>query len=109
MQPKSIIIKGTGSYTPEKSVSNFDLEKIVDTNDAWIYERSGIRNRRIASDTEYASDMALYASQRAIESAKISVEEIDLIIFTTVTPDKVFPSSACILQTKLNLWRKILC
>ncbi len=109
MQPKSIIIRGTGSYTPEKSVSNFDLEKIVDTNDAWIYERSGIRNRRIASDTEYASDMALYASQRAIESAKISVEEIDLIIFTTVTPDKVFPSSACILQTKLGARPNIPC
>ena len=96
-------ISGTGSYLPEKILSNKDLEAIVDTSDEWIQERSGIKSRHIAADDELASDLGLKAGQRAIESAGLSSEDIDLIIVATTTPDMVFPSTACIIQSKLDI------
>lgn len=96
-------IVGTGSYLPEKKLSNRDIEAIVETSDEWIYTRTGIRNRHIAADNETTSDLALKASQRAIEAAKIDPNEIDLIIVATSTPDMIFPSVACLLQAKLGI------
>jgi 3-oxoacyl-[acyl-carrier-protein] synthase-3 len=96
-------IIGTGSYLPEKVLTNFDLEKIVETSHDWIVSRSGIVERRIASENELTSDLALQASLRAVESAGISADEIDLVIVATTTPDQVFPSTACILQDKLGI------
>jgi 3-oxoacyl-[acyl-carrier-protein] synthase-3 len=96
-------IIGTGSYLPAKTLTNSDLEKIVDTTDEWIVSRSGIRERHIAADGEMTSDLALQASLRAIEMAGIAAADIDLIIVATTSPDKMFPSTACILQDKLGI------
>ncbi len=96
-------IVGTGSYLPEKILTNHDLEKIVDTSDDWIASRTGIRERHIAAEGEYTSDLAFHASQRAIEMSRVDAQEIDLIIVATTTPDMVFPSTACILQDKLGI------
>ena len=96
-------IIGTGSYLPEKKLSNRDLESMVDTSDEWIYTRTGIRNRHIAAEHETTSDLALKASQRAIAAANIDASEIDLIIVATSTPDMIFPSTACLLQAKLGI------
>ena len=96
-------IIGTGSYLPEKILTNQDLESIVDTNDSWIRTRTGIEQRHIAADNEMASDLAVNACLKAIESADISTDKIDLIIVATTTPDMTFPSTACILQNKLGI------
>jgi 3-oxoacyl-[acyl-carrier-protein] synthase III len=96
-------ITGTGSYLPQKVLSNVDLESMVDTSDEWIYTRTGIRQRHVAADDELCSDLALKAAEPAIEAAGIAREEIDLIIVATSTPDMIFPSSACILQDKLGV------
>jgi 3-oxoacyl-[acyl-carrier-protein] synthase III len=96
-------IIGTGSYLPAKVLTNFDLEKIVDTSHEWIVSRSGIVERHVAADNEFTSDLALQASLRAIEAAGIGADEIDLVIVATTTPDQVFPSTACILQDKLGI------
>jgi 3-oxoacyl-[acyl-carrier-protein] synthase-3 len=96
-------IIGTGSYLPEKLVTNRDLEKIVDTNDEWIVSRTGIRERHFAADDQNASDLALDACKRALHAAHVHASEIDLIIVATSTPDMVFPSTACILQDKLGI------
>ena len=96
-------ITGTGAYLPEKVVTNHDLEKTMDTSDEWIRERTGIRRRHIAADGETTSDMGLTAAHRAIEMAGIEIRDIDLIIVGTATPDKVFPSTACIIQRRLDL------
>lgn len=96
-------ITGTGSYLPEKVMTNHDLEKIVETSDQWIRERTGIEQRHIAADSETTVDLAEKASRLAIESAGIDPTEIDLIVLATSTPDKIFPSSACILQARLDL------
>ncbi len=96
-------IIGTGSYLPEKILTNFDLEKIVETTHDWILSRSGIVERHIAADDEMASDLALHASRRALEAAGVSVDEIDLVIVATTSPDQIFPSTACILQDKLGI------
>lgn len=93
---------GVGRYVPEKVVTNFDLEKIVDTNDEWIRTRTGIEERRIAGDDVNTSDMAYEAAKQAIEHAGISPEQIGLILVATVTPDQPFPSVACMLQHKLG-------
>lgn len=106
---KSIIIAGTGSYLPEKIITNHDIAKTVDTSDEWVYTRSGIKERRIAKSEEAASDMALISAKRAIENAKLKPEDIDLVIVTTVTPDMMFPSTACILQAKLGIRNNIPC
>jgi len=95
-------IIGTGSYLPEKVVTNADLAATVNTSDEWIRQRTGICERHIAAENENASDLALKASQRALESAGISAAQLDLIIVATSTPDMVFPSTACILQAKLG-------
>lgn len=96
-------IIGTGSYLPEKVLTNYDLEKIVDTSHDWIVTRSGIVERHIAAEGEQTSDLAAQASRRAIEAAGISVDDIDLVIVATTTPDQIFPSTACILQDKLGI------
>jgi 3-oxoacyl-[acyl-carrier-protein] synthase-3 len=96
-------IIGTGSYLPGKVVTNYDLEKIVDTNHDWIFSRSGIVERHVAAEDEMSSDLALQASNRAIEAAGISANDIDLIIVATTTPDHIFPSTACVLQDKLGI------
>jgi len=96
-------ISGTGSYLPQKILTNADLEKMVDTTDEWIVARTGIRERHIAADGEFTSDLALHASLSAIESAGIAKADIDLIIVATTTPDRIFPSTACLLQSKLGI------
>lgn len=95
-------VTGTGSYLPEKVLSNRDLEKIVDTTDEWITTRTGIKERRIASETQATSDLAAAAGKAALEEAGVSPEEIDLIIVATITPDMAFPATACFVQTKLG-------
>ena len=87
---------------PEKVLTNDDLSKIVDTNDEWITTRTGIKERRIAADDEYTSDMGAKAARAAIEQAGISAEEIDLILLATASPDMVFPATACFVQTKIG-------
>jgi 3-oxoacyl-[acyl-carrier-protein] synthase-3 len=96
-------IIGTGGYLPNNVMTNHDLEKIVETSDQWIRERTGIEQRHIAADDETTVDLAEQASRNAIEAAGIDSSEIDLIIFATSTPDKIFPSSACILQARLDI------
>ncbi|MCH8060604.1 MAG: ketoacyl-ACP synthase III [Proteobacteria bacterium] len=96
-------ITGTGSYLPARVVTNKDLEKTLDTTDDWIRERTGIKRRHIAADGETSADMGLCAARKAIEMADIAVAEIDLIIVATSTPDKIFPSTACIMQRHLGI------
>lgn len=96
-------IAGTGSYLPKKILTNADLESMVDTTDEWIFTRTGIRERHIVADDEFTSDLALHAARNAIEAAGIATTEIDLIIVATTTPDKIFPSTAVILQHKLGM------
>lgn len=96
-------ILGTGSYVPEKILTNDDLSKMVDTNDEWIKTRTGIEERRIASDMQATSDLASIAGQRAIENANIDIKEIDLVIVATMTPDHVAASTAAVVQHKLGL------
>lgn len=95
-------ILGTGSYLPEKILTNADLERMVDTTDEWIYTRTGIRERHIAAEGEFTSDLSLHAARRALEAASVSANDLDLIIVATTTPDRVFPSTACLLQHKLG-------
>lgn len=95
-------IIGTGSYLPEKVLTNEDLEKMVDTSDEWIRTRTGIQERRVAREEEAASDLSLKASERALESAGVRAEEIELIIVATVTPDTLFPATACLVQDRLG-------
>lgn len=108
-KPNSIVISGTGSYVPEKVLTNNDLSEFLDTSDEWIFERSGIRRRHIAADGEAASDMALHASRNALEMAGIDASQIDLVVVTTVNPDMAFPSTACLLQAKLGIRNNIPC
>ncbi len=96
-------ITGTGGYLPENIMTNHDLEKIVDTTDQWIRERTGIEQRHIAVEGQTMVDLAEMAARRAIEAADIDAQDIDLIILATSTPDKIFPSSACILQARLDI------
>jgi 3-oxoacyl-[acyl-carrier-protein] synthase-3 len=96
-------ITGTGSYLPEKILTNRDLEKMVDTSDEWIRDRTGISERHIAADEEFTVDLAEQAARNAIDAAGIAVEDIDLIIVATTTPDRVFPSTACLLQQRLDI------
>jgi 3-oxoacyl-[acyl-carrier-protein] synthase-3 len=102
MKEHAVGILGTGSFLPEKIVTNFDLEKMVDTNDEWIVSRTGIRERRVVDKAMASSDLAYEASLKALERSGIKPEDIDLIIVATVTPDKSFPSTACILQDRLG-------
>lgn len=96
-------IIGTGSYLPAKVVTNYDLEKVVDTSHDWIFSRSGISERHVAAENEMSSDLALQACNRALAAAGISANDIDLIVVATTTPDFIFPSTACVLQDKLGI------
>ena len=99
---KSIGIIGTGSYLPEKVLTNFDLEKMVDTNDQWIRERTGISERRVAPEGMKTSDMATEAAKKALDAAHLAAEDIDMIIVATITGDCPTPSTACIVQANLG-------
>lgn len=96
-------IIGTGGYLPEEIRTNDDISRTVDTSDSWIYERTGIKTRRIARADETASSMAEIAARQAIEVAEIAPEDIDLIIVATGTPDRVYPSTGCLLQARLGI------
>ena len=100
-------ISGVGHYMPEKVLTNHDLEKLVDTNDEWIVSRTGISERRIVADGEFTSHMSVNAINELLETTNTDVSEIDVIIVATVTPDRMFPSTACLVQEKIgakNCW-----
>ena len=101
-------IIGVGSYLPDKVLTNFDLEKLVDTTDEWITQRTGIHERHIAAENQTVSDMALEAVKRALVNAQISTTDIDMIICATTTPDLTFPSTACLIQNQLGLDKPII-
>ena len=103
--PRSVHIVGTGSYVPDRVLTNADLEKMVDTTDEWITTRSGIKERRLAPDYMCTSDMAVEAARRAMDQAGVRAEEINLIICATITPDMPFPATACVIQHKLGATR----
>ena len=96
-------IIGTGGYLPEKVLTNHDLEKMVDTSDQWITERTGIKKRHIAAENETTCDLAEHAARDAMDAAGVGPGDIDLIILATTTPDRIFPSTACLLQQRLNI------
>jgi 3-oxoacyl-[acyl-carrier-protein] synthase-3 len=104
---RNVKIIGTGSYAPDKILTNEELEKMVPTNSKWIYENLGIKERRIAADNEATSDLAAKAGEKAITDAGLSVEDIDLIIVATSTPDRLAPSTACIVQDKLQAYNAV--
>ena len=96
-------IAGTGSYLPEKVLTNADLEKMVETSDEWIQSRTGIRERHIAAEGETTSDLGYNAALRALEAAGIDASQLDMIVVGTTTPDLIFPSTACLIQAKLGV------
>jgi 3-oxoacyl-[acyl-carrier-protein] synthase-3 len=96
-------IIGSGSYLPDRVLTNQDLEKMLDTTDEWITTRTGIKQRHIIADGQVTSDMAYEASKKALQDANLDAQDIDLIILATTTPDKIFPSTACTLQAKLGI------
>ena len=100
---QSARITGTGSYLPEKVLTNKDLEQFVDTTEEWIFSRSGIRQRHIAAEGEFTSDLAEAASREALKSAGRQASDVDLIVVATTTADQVFPSTACLLQNRLGI------
>jgi 3-oxoacyl-[acyl-carrier-protein] synthase-3 len=97
------ILRGVGSYLPEKIITNKDLEETIDTTDEWIKERTGISQRHVAAQNEYTSDLAVIAAKSALSNAEMSTQDIDLIIVATTTPDYTFPSTATIVQKKLGI------
>lgn len=96
-------IAGTGSYLPAKILTNADLESMVDTTDEWIFARTGIRERHIAADDEFTSDLGYAAAKQAIKAANIDPQSIDLVLVATTTPDRIFPSTACLIQNRLGI------
>lgn len=100
--PLKAKIIGTGSYLPERVLTNKDFEKMIDTSDEWIVSRTGMKERRIAKDNEFTSDMGHQAALLALQDAKVAAEDVDLILVATLTPDYVFPSTACLLQSSLQ-------
>src|ERR1700723_2479603 len=104
-QGRPCSITGVGSYLPEKILTNADLEKMVETSDEWIVSRTGIKERRIAAADEFTSDLATKAALKAMKMAKVTAEQIDLIIVATLTPDMPFPSTACLVQRKIGAVR----
>jgi len=104
---KKVGIAGLGKYLPKKVLTNAELEKMVDTSDEWITSRSGIKERRLAAKNEATSDLAVLASREALEDAKISPANLDLIIVATITPDMQFPSTACILQKGIGAGKAV--
>ncbi len=105
MEKRKAKIIGTGSYLPERVLSNHDLEKIVDTSDEWIVTRTGMKERRIAKEDEYTSHMGTKAALEAISKAGLSADDIDFILVATLTPDYTFPSTACLIQSALGAKR----
>ena len=103
-----VSVLGTGSYLPERVMTNADLERIVETTDEWIVSRTGIRERRIAAEGEHTSDLGAAASRKALEQAGVAAGEIDLILVATASPDMFFPSTACLIQRLLGA-RKAAC
>lgn len=99
---RPVAITGTGKYVPEKVLTNEDLQRIVDTSDEWITERTGIKKRRIAAAEEATSDLAIKAGREALENAGVAAADLDLIIVATFTPDMFFPSTACLVQKALG-------
>lgn len=95
-------IIGTGSYLPERVLTNQNLEKMVDTSDEWIFSRTGMKERRIAREDEFTSDMGYEAALRALQDAELTASDVDFILVATLTPDYTFPSTACLLQAKLG-------
>jgi len=102
MSLRKVKIAGTGSYIPQRVLTNADLERMVATSDEWISSRTGIKERRIADENEAASDLAYHAARRALKNAQVKPEDLDMIIVATITPDMIFPATACILQEKLG-------
>ena len=102
METRGVGILGTGSYVPEQILSNHDLETMVDTSDEWISKMTGIKQRRVASAHQATSDLATEAAKLAIADAGISVEQIGMIIVATVTPDMIFPATACLVQENIK-------
>ncbi|MEO0080659.1 MAG: 3-oxoacyl-ACP synthase, partial [candidate division WOR-3 bacterium] len=100
---KSIKIVGTGRSLPERVMTNADLEKMVDTSDAWIVERTGIRERRIADEQTATSDLVAVALERACGQAALRPDELDAIIVATSTPDTIYPATACWVQKRLGI------
>ena len=98
-------IVGVGSYVPERVLTNAELEKMVDTSDDWITTRTGIKERRIAAENEFTSDLAAKAAMKALQQAGVTPEQVDLIIVATITPDMLFPSTACLVQRKIGARR----
>ncbi len=103
MSQHAAIITGTGSYVPEKRLTNDDLSKMVETNDEWITQRTGIKERRIAAEGESTATLATIAAKRALENAGITAKELDLVLCGTITPEMVFPSTACFVAANLGL------
>ncbi len=106
-QMRRVGIVGTGSYVPDKILSNEDLAGLVDTSDEWIVTRTGIKERRIAADGQATSDLAAEAAKRALEQAEVSPGEIDLIIVATISADMFFPSTSCLVQRKLQATKAV--
>jgi 3-oxoacyl-[acyl-carrier-protein] synthase III len=104
---RTVSIIGTGSYVPERVMPNAELEKFVETSDEWITTRTGIKERRIASEEESTSDLAAKAALEALDNAGIKPDEIDLIILATITPDHFMPSTACLVQTKISATKAV--
>src|ERR1700676_5390917 len=99
---RTVSIIGTGSYVPEKILTNAELSRMVDTSDDWITTRTGIKERRVAAKDELTSDMATKAALQALEQAKVKPEDVDLILVATATPDMLFPATACFVQKKIG-------
>ena len=104
-QGRTCSITGVGSYVPSKILTNTDLEKLVDTSDEWITTRTGIKERHIAAADEFTSDLAAHAARRAMQKARVTADQIELIIVATITPDMPFPSTACLVQQKIGAHR----
>src|ERR1041385_6453718 len=98
-------ITAVGGWLPETVLTNQELEKMVDTTDEWITTRTGIKERRLAAKDEFTSDMAAKAALRAMKAAGVTGDQIDLVVVATITPDMVFPSTACLVQQKIGAWR----
>src|SRR5882757_5205854 len=101
-QGRTCSISGVGSYVPARILTNAELEKMVDTTDDWITTRTGIKERRLAADDEFTSDLAAKAALRAMKAAGVTGDQIDLVIVATITPDMVFPCTACLVQQKIG-------
>lgn len=102
-----VCVAGTGSYVPEKVLTNEDLARLVDTSDEWIFTRTGIRERRIAAEGEFTSHMASHAARRALEQAGLAAEDVELIIVATITPDTLTPATACYVQHQIGAKRAV--